>query len=114
MMAATKSSAALAEEISNSVAAIKERTTRVEDEVSDQLALVQSITDAVSETFMSAELVSKDVGAIGSAANQVADELGDVSTKFQTMDDLLTQLEADMRSYRGSFDTLVDQDRKLV
>ncbi|WP_237487409.1 methyl-accepting chemotaxis protein [Parapontixanthobacter aurantiacus] len=108
MIAATKSSAELAEKISESISEIKDSASGVETQVADQIELVQAITDAVSETFMSAEHVSKEVAAIGNEANDVAKLLGDVDEKFSLVDQLLGQLENDTRSYRQSFDRLAD------
>ncbi|MEL6878039.1 MAG: methyl-accepting chemotaxis protein [Pseudomonadota bacterium] len=105
---ATESTVRGAHELTGFVKTIATGTEGVRKEVENQLDLIQSITDAISETFSSAEGVSKEIGDINGIADQVAENFGAVDSQFKTVDDLLSQLQRDVREYRESFGNLED------
>lgn len=107
MVAATDESATAATEISGYIQTIETSVSGVQREVDNQLHLIQSITDAVSETFMSADNVTQNVNSIANVAHEVAERSVAVAAEIQSVDDLLASLERDMRSYRMSFDRLI-------
>ncbi|MGB7408342.1 MAG: methyl-accepting chemotaxis protein [Pontixanthobacter sp.] len=104
---ATEHSVAAAQNISEDVLSINEGAEAVEREVESQFNLIETIVDAISETFMSAEHVSENVTEINELAGKVADRFADVDTQFRSVDGLLSTLQDDMRAYRKSFDKLI-------
>ncbi|QYU69219.1 hypothetical protein J4558_03490 [Leptolyngbya sp. 15MV] len=107
IIAATHEAAIASATISKTVEAIGQDAHRARAELRQQLDAISLITEAVGQTFDSAEQVSRGAIAIDQFSGHVDDQFRAVGEQLGALDALLGELSGEMRRYREGFGAMM-------